>query len=77
MNRVAHWWRPALLLCVLAGVPLLSAQEPGAAKSADGKIGWDRKKFPRFSNAAEVHDHHKDNGGKSECFTMDKEAGDG
>jgi hypothetical protein len=44
MNRVAHWWRPALLLCVLAGVPLLSAQEPGAAKSADGKDSKDANK---------------------------------
>lgn len=49
MNRVAHCWRPALLLCVLAGVPFLSAQEPGAAKSAEGKSLKDSKTEPEKS----------------------------
>lgn len=37
MNRLAPFWRPALLVCLLAGVPLLWAQEQGQPKPVEGK----------------------------------------
>lgn len=35
MTRLLMWWRLVLLLTIVAGVPFLAAQEPGAAKGVE------------------------------------------
>ncbi|MBU6296207.1 MAG: hypothetical protein KJS91_16115 [Planctomycetes bacterium] len=60
MTQHGRWWRPVLLAFLLAGVPLISAQEPGAAKPTAEKDGKDAPKEKETDKGKDAKKDGKD-----------------
>lgn len=60
MTQHGRWWRPVLLALLLAGVPLISAQEPGAAKPTAEKDGKDAPKEKESDKGKDAKKDAKD-----------------